>query len=509
MTADLLGDFQRLIKESEAAPGATAPEALLRALPTDTADLLRLCAIPHEINPSILRALRPERGDAGVAADLDELVHLSCVSEAGDNLALHDATRAELFGRWLTPELSVRFREISARLMELFRREAEAGVGAASDASLGQCVFHQVGFDQAAGFEAFERRCRAARHEGRLGTCASLINMISEYGPVLTGERRAALAYHEGKLAADQHRWEDAERAFAAVLSHPSAGTELQIMANLRLGSLASEGGHFSAAILHYEIALELARRTLTRRVHIYDILRSLGEAYRDRGDLVTAERLLKECLSQAEAAGDHTAIADAYNSIGTLRLRALEVPEAIVAYQASLALLEATGRRYQAAQVHNNIGLALAEQASWQKAEEHFTASMAVKVEMGDTLGIAKTQLNLERVYRGRNDAEKASAACKKALMLFESLRHLPGQALAHQTLGRLYQRAGELQAAKRELRHAIDLFERAGDRAAAAAVTRELPGSGHGLPLWLWIPLILAAAGLAIGILALALDS
>ena|SRR5436309_7812104 len=59
LAVDDVDHFKQLLGESEKGPGRSV-ELLLRQIEPDRARVLRLCAIPHEFDVSILRALAPD-----------------------------------------------------------------------------------------------------------------------------------------------------------------------------------------------------------------------------------------------------------------------------------------------------------------------------------------------------------------------------------------------------------------------------------------------------------------
>src|SRR5262245_15824332 len=96
---------------------------------SETAEHLRLGAIPHEFSPAVLRSLDPELSEARARSRFEEFSQLSCVISVPDGLALHDATRAELFGQWLTPDRRATFQQASARLVTFYRDLEAATTG--------------------------------------------------------------------------------------------------------------------------------------------------------------------------------------------------------------------------------------------------------------------------------------------------------------------------------------------------------------------------------------------
>lgn len=502
--SDVLREFQQLL--TRAGESGSSIEMLLGSMPPVAATHLRLCAIPHEFNPSVLRAMTPELDLEQAKARYEELSRLSCVIVVPDGLALHDATRAELFAQWLKADHEAQFRAVSGRLVTYYEALV-GGVAAPGNAIVHARMFHLLGGDPVRGFAEFEALCRHARRENRWPACANLIRLVHEYDPVLTALQAAWLAYHEGKLAIDIEQWDRAESLLRPILDDPAAPPTLIVKTRLRLGYLAGERGGHRAAVEHYQRALALVdtRATDTAR---YDVLRSLAEAYRELREYDRADELLKEALEEARAADKPVAVADIYNSLGTLHWRRRELPEAATAYHSSLELLLGRGRRMQSAQVYNNLGILYAEQLDWGKAEDFYRKSLEIKQEVGDGVGQARTLVNLVQIHRSRNDIGAAIEACTRAIRLFEAVRHPLGLARAKRMLGRLYL-TRDADVARRALTDAAELFERSGADAEAQETRAELGAIGHhvGLPWWAWLVIgVFGALVLLVIILAVA---
>jgi tetratricopeptide (TPR) repeat protein len=144
-----------------------------------------------------------------------------------------------------------------------------------------------------------------------------------------------------------------------------------------------------------------------------------------------------------------------------------------------------------QCAQVYNNLGMVYAEQRDWTKAEESYEKSLEIKRQVGDSLGQARTLVNLVQVYRGRTQLGAAIEASTRAIQLFAAVRHTIGLARAKRTLGRLYVEHGAPLEARGALQEATELFARAGAESEARETQREFASIGRdvGLPWWAWL--------------------
>src|SRR2546421_2062329 len=104
-----LKEFQQLLNESSAKGPGGAVDLLLRQMDTDQARCLRLCAIPHEFELSILRALAPDLSEEQARKYYDAFSKLSLVAKRGESLATHEESRLYLFDQWLETERIAEF----------------------------------------------------------------------------------------------------------------------------------------------------------------------------------------------------------------------------------------------------------------------------------------------------------------------------------------------------------------------------------------------------------------
>lgn len=505
--SELLQDFQALLDRLPSSAGAGGAEILLAVMAPDKAEQLRLCAIPHEFSSEVLQALVPGITSDEAEARCREFSELSAVSSADGEFRLHSTIRSEVFSLWLQPDHHSRFVEASGRLAEYFKAETLLS----TEEGLHRFMFHLLGADPLRGFAEFERLCRGARQESRWSTCASLINLVHEYDPILSPERAAWLTYHEGKLASDLLDFGRAEQLFGQLLKDQAISPDLRAKSLLRQGMVFCARRDFERAIESYDAVLQVIESAAGTRVKVYDVLSSLGEAYRDSGELLRAEDLLKQSLAGAEAADDSSALAQAYNALGTVYLRRRDGVGAAVQFEKSLGCLEQAGDRFRTAQAYNNLGMVHTELRNWDKADDYYQKSLEGKRQAGDTRGQATTLLNRVRIFRRRNQLAQAIDINLQAINLFAEIRDTYGQAEAERTLGKTYLAMKDLEAARGAFNRAGLLFARchAGEKSSEIKKELEQLGRKVGLPWWAWLAIVLTLALFLLVILGLALLS
>ena len=508
-----LEEFQQLLNELSAKGPGAGVDLLLRQMDAEQARCLRLCAIPHEFDESILRALAPDLTQEQRREYCDAFSKLSLVVKSGESLAIHEESRRYLFDQWLGSERQAEFRSASARLSEYFgalsaRLKTET-VTESSDVverTLRERMFHLIGASRPEGLVEFERLCRQRREEMRLGQCETLIKLVHEYDRVLTPQEKAIVAYHEAKLAADRQQWKTAEELFNRVLATEGISTQLQVKTLCRLGMINDEQRQWAAAIDIFNKALETADERLDCLAEIIHVHLNLGSTYRDSGQLPKAEELLQKGIMLAQNAHDISSLADGYNSLATLYLKLNDTAKAVGTYQLSLKRLEELGDKFRPAQVYNNLGNAYANQSDWQKSEEFFRRSLEIKRQAGDNAGQALTLTNLVRVYRAQQRIPDAIAALEQAATLFGEVGDDYNAARVKRELARVHRSMKQVDLANRAFEEAAALFDRSHEFQEAQATREEAGRKERGLPWWVIVAIVLFVALVVLVILAVA---
>jgi tetratricopeptide (TPR) repeat protein len=487
-----LADFKELLSESEKGPGRSV-ELLLRQMEPDRARALRLCAIPHEFDVSILGTLAPDLSEEEASKYCDAFSELSLVAKAGESLAIHEESRRYLFDQWLDSERQAEFRSASARLTEYFdalaaqqKKESATEKSDAVERTIRNRMFHLIGASRAEGLAEFERLCRQRREQMRFGECEVLIELAHEYDRALKPLELAVIAYHEGKLAADRQQWQSAEQFYNRVLATEGVSTQLQVKTLCRLGMINHEQRQWGTATDFFEKGLETADERPDCFAQIIHLQLNLGSTYRDSGQLPKAEDLLQKGITLAKNAHDLSSLADGYNTLGTVYEKLNDIPKAVGTYELSLKHLEELGDKFRPAQVYNNLGNAYANMGDWPKSEQFFRQSLEIKRQAGDNSGQALTLTNLVRPYRAQKDWPRAIQAAEDAAKLFASVRDAYHVAVAKNSLGLIYRDKQDVDLARDAFNQAADLFTACGaqpDAERARQAARDL-GSRGGLP-------------------------
>lgn len=496
---DLLSDFRELIKKYEVSTPAGRLEALLAQLKPEKADQFKLCAIPHQFNPTILMCLDTELTSNEAAKKVcREFGEFPTVRTFSNDLnEIRDEVRSYLFEQWLQPDREDSFKFASQRLVGYFTTLDDTDKSLTRDARNINRIFHLIAVDRDKGFEEFEAYIREKRQNFALDQAESLLRIVHEYDTVFTPAETAVVAYHEGKVASDRARWDQAAKLFEQVLNIPDADPALRTKAMVRLGLVDDQNRRWPAAIKRFYEALDELKKVndpkLSKTLK-YRIKLDLGIAYRDLGDLAQAKRLIGEGLQDARRIRSHSGCAVAYNSLGTLYRKLGESKRAIRCYEKSLLQLQNKDEIFRVGQVFNNLGLAYVDDQQWEKGKEALKQSQVIKRQLGDTIGLGRTYNNLMQVFRKQQLVDEAIQSGECAVSLFREVGDDYERAVALRNLGRLSRSLKRLDDAKKYFGEAIYAFQLAGAIGDAASsneeyniLMRKIP-----LPWWAWASFI-----------------
>lgn len=497
---DALARFKQLLSGAGSNSAEASCELLLAQLEPALARCFRLCAIPHQFDTALLKALLPESSDTQVQGYYESLSRLALVNIRGDARALHDTARSYLFGKWLEQN-SQEFREASARLQVFFDSQLAGKEGLDQIEALRQRMFHWIGADQPGGIAEFERLCRLARNANRLAGCASAIALVHEYDLILTENSRGLLAYHEAKLAADRNDCKRAAEILHTLLANRSVSEQVHMKAHNRLGLVYLAERQWDDAIA----ALQSAEKLAVKNGNVPElplILNDMAVAYSKKGMRERSQALLDRSIKMAEKENDLLCLARDYNTLGTLHRSHNEHREAIAAYEKSLAYLAQANDHFRRAAVYNNLGDEYSDLADWTKSLQFFELSLQISKEAADTIGQARTLTNLMRVYWNSDRPSEAIAAGQLAANYFETLRDDYNAGNAMLRLARLYRSEKRRDAALETYGRAIELYQKAGARSDAANVEEERAALVRppGLPWWAWAAIVMISAILVI---------
>ena len=224
------------------------------------------------------------------------------------------------------------------------------------------------------------------------------------------------------------------------------------------------------------------------------DALVLAGSVYRMHGDHARSGELLEEAAERARAAGNETAEAAAWRSLGALHWERKRLDNARRCFARALDLARRAALPDVEAFALRGLGLVYRETGDWARALDYFSSALAGQERLGGQRGIAYALVDQGQVYTSCGDP-RARDTLERALALHEQIGDVHGRAVALRALGELGHAGGDLPGATEYLTRSLALWRElrqpygtalalralgtvhraAGDRAGARACWRE----------------------------------
>ena len=222
----------------------------------------------------------------------------------------------------------------------------------------------------------------------------------------------------------------------------------------LRLSSTYRQLGRYAEASAALDELASPGSRAHTAR----------GSIARDLGDLARAERELTKAFQQAQRDDDPDAAMVAALLLGVTRMDRGDLEGAEKALSASLTLAKALGDRVAIADVQSSVALLARRRGDLAGAVVLLEEALEAYRLAGYEVGEVGADLNLALVLEELGQSEDAVRLYTAALTAARARKDLPHQARAHEGLGGLAVRDGDLGEARTHYGLAVQAYELAG---------------------------------------------
>ena len=398
---------------------------------------------------------------------------------------VHELTRLE------------RVAEARSRTLEGLEVARELGDGQAEVAALAHlgALNAQLAENEDAKRYFFEALKQAERLEYGKGIGASLLGL----GDLTLEEGRLeeAILYLERSLAFEEDLGDGREiasylRALANAFKQQGRFTEALGYCERALEADArAEGGRQSrvaslelladVAFLSqdYERAIEASEQAIAAataeddKAAIARCLLALGSAHEKLGQRIEARRRLHEALDLARRLGLARELAQVLNSVGWMHLLALELDDALAAFNEATTLWNTHGDREGYALGLKNLGLAYGRSGQLRRAAMCYDASIRVSWEIANKGTELEATWGRAVVHADAGEIERARELLDKTVLRAREQKQPRLEALALADQARLLASEGEGSRGLRAVRRARALARELSEPALSAHVT------------------------------------
>jgi class 3 adenylate cyclase/Flp pilus assembly protein TadD len=264
------------------------------------------------------------------------------------------------------------------------------------------------------------------------------------------------------------------DRVLGATIAHVRGAARLHL-------------GRFAAALpdLHEALALLGRDHFLTGRV-----LDTLGMAYAGKGNFPVAREFYEQSIRHKERVGDEAGVAVSHGQLGRLYLDWGHLDEAERHFQEDLRIAQQILSRWSEAQVYNHLGQVAAargeaEAAAGKRhsARRHFAdaagwldESVRRSRDGGWPVSEGFARKDRALVYLHEGDLDAAEREVRQALDLFAAANFPEGTAQAQRVEGMLLRARGRHDDAQRRFRAALGYFDGTEERDEGARTSWEV---------------------------------
>ncbi|GAB2845985.1 AfsR/SARP family transcriptional regulator [Lentzea nigeriaca] len=209
------------------------------------------------------------------------------------------------------------------------------------------------------------------------------------------------------------------------------------------------------------------------------DSLVLAGAIHRMHGDHIRSGEVLTRAARRARAAGNETAEAAAWRSLGVLHWERRHLSDARRCFTYALALARRASLPDVEAFALRGLGVLHRERGEWERAMDFFCRALECLEQLGGQRGIADALLDLGQLYTACRDP-RARAMLERAAELHGQAGNVHGSAVALRALGELSQTEGDLAAAVEHLVRSLSLWRELRQPYGTALALRAL-GAAH----------------------------
>jgi CHAT domain-containing protein/tetratricopeptide (TPR) repeat protein len=206
--------------------------------------------------------------------------------------------------------------------------------------------------------------------------------------------------------------------------------------------------------------------------------LRSLGEAYNDKGDPQKAMGVLDEALPIYREVKDRRGEAADLTAIGESFLALRQYLRALQVLERALAMHREAGDKDKESVTLSDIGDVYAETGQPQRALDFHTQALTLEREAGNRGDEAVTLNNIGADYSDTGQPRKALDSYSQALTLERKAGNRNSEAITLHSIGTLYAAMGQPQKASDLYHRALTLERQVGNRGAEANTLSNIAG-------------------------------
>ncbi|MFH1679469.1 MAG: sigma 54-interacting transcriptional regulator, partial [Candidatus Eisenbacteria bacterium] len=241
--------------------------------------------------------------------------------------------------------------------------------------------------------------------------------------------------------------------------------------APIQRARVLSERSHVYLRKGEYGRAAEDAREALailrakTMSPELAEAFRSLGMVGLRTGEMLEAREAFEASLAISRTLDDRQGMAKCYNNLALVCKNRGHLTQAAEFQNKALAIARDLGNKLQIGIRLNNLGIIEFKRGRWEAARESWEEALRIFRELGNKWEVSLGHLNVAHYHRVKRRWQEAEESYGRALESSRENEHRRCEALYHEYFGELCLRRGELDRAERILTDGLALARRLGE--------------------------------------------
>ncbi|MGZ4099193.1 MAG: tetratricopeptide repeat protein, partial [Bacteroidia bacterium] len=187
-------------------------------------------------------------------------------------------------------------------------------------------------------------------------------------------------------------------------------------------GYIAHNKGDYNSAILYYNKALDIEKKT-NNKINIALVYNNIAGVYSEQKLHVNAIDYFKKSLDLRIQAHDNDGISQCYSNLGSIYHELKDTAKAKFYYLKALESLKKTNNLARTALTYNNLGTLYRDVADYKTAMEYFNTSLDMQTKLNNKRGMCAVLGNISNVYVLQGKYTEAKPFAVKAMSLAKEL--------------------------------------------------------------------------------------
>lgn len=411
---------ERAVEFNEKAVAELLMDRILKGAPSQTADAIRLCAIPRWFDGTVLREALGTV-DSQPVIDLLTGYRSFILPHRPYGYEYHEIVRDLLLSKWRNEDRG-KYMTINEKLADYYRGILEGATERADrERAALEVIYHSATSQPDQAISLYRKYMDEAIGYHNLGFAEQLAlqgkQSIKESGAALW------LDFYDGQIAYMRGKWQETQRILLKLLQTEVSDTLLRALSANALGQIYYYQGEFDDAIKSYEESESLISKLQDGDDLAGELMENSAKAYRNIGQLSKAEDCHKRAFALAEKAQKEQKLATISVDMATTYVLQGKWQDAIESCSIGIATFSGAKNRRSLGRAMRNLAWAQMYAGHLAEATESSIKALELAKEVQDNYNIGIGYLNLGRIRQLSEDWTEGLVCFNSALEILRPL--------------------------------------------------------------------------------------